>query len=162
MADFKKAIPIILKHEGGYVNDPKDPGGETKFGISKRAFPLLDIKNLTLDKAQEIYKENYWNPINGDLIKSQDIATNLFDFVVNAGISSGVKTIQKVLNVATDGKLGPGTLAAINACDEKILNMDFTKARFEYYKSIVVKNPDLNKFLVGWKKRCESFVTLEA
>ena len=162
MADFKKAILIIIKHEGGYVNDPKDPGGETKFGISKRAFPSIDIKNLTLDKACELYKVNYWNPIQGDLVKSQDIATNLFDFVVNAGIYAGVKTIQKVLNVISDGKLGPGTLAAINDRDEKILNVEFTKARFEYYKSIVIKNPDLNKFLVGWKKRCESFVTLEA
>ena len=87
MADFNKAIAIILKHEGGYVNDPDDPGGETNMGITKRDFPHLDITNLTVEQAKEIYKEKYWDTINGDDITNQTVATQIFDFGVNAGVN---------------------------------------------------------------------------
>lgn len=158
MANFNEAIDIILKHEGGYVNDPKDPGGETKYGISKRAFPSLDIKNLTIDKAKEIYKINYWEPVKGELINHQILATNIFDFAVNAGVVVSVKTIQKLVNVSIDGKLGLVSTVAINQRNGDELNFSFTKERFEFYKRLCEKKPDLLKFLNGWKIRCKSFV----
>ncbi len=64
--NWEKAISFVLKWEGGYSNDPYDSGGETKYGISKRSYPNLDIKNLTLEQAKEIYKRNYWDKIDGD------------------------------------------------------------------------------------------------
>lgn len=157
MANFFKAIPIILTHEGGYVNDPKDPGGETKYGISKRAFPSIDIKNLTIAQAETIYRTNYWENIRGDEIADQDLATNIFDFAANAGISQAVKTIQKLVNVSIDGKMGSQTLGKINSSRED-LNRLFTIARFDFYRSLVIKKPVLSKFLLGWKNRCLSFI----
>ena len=65
MAEFKAAFQLVIANEGEYVNDPQDPGGETKFGISKRSYPQLDIKNLTIDQAQNIYKTDFWDKING-------------------------------------------------------------------------------------------------
>lgn len=158
MADFNLAIAVILKHEGGYVNDPKDPGGETKFGISKRSFPSIDIKNLTVDKAKDLYKVNYWEIVKGDLINHQLLATNIFDFAVNAGIVVSVKTIQKLVNVIPDGKMGTLSIAAINSRDGQDLNTKFSIERFEFYKRLCEKKPDLLKFLIGWKIRCLSFI----
>jgi len=156
MANFNKAIKIILKHEGGYINDPRDPGGETKFGISKRSFPNTDIKNLTSAQAETIYRINYWEYIRGDLIDDQILATNIFDFAVNAGVSQSVKTIQKIVNTVIDGKMGFKTLMKINSSKEN-LNPSFTRERIEFYKNLVKKNSSLSKFLVGWEKRTNSF-----
>lgn len=160
MAIFEEAVEIVLKHEGGYVNDPKDPGGETKYGISKRAFPMIDIKALTVENAKELYRVNYWNKINGDQLTNQMLAANIFDFAVNAGIVQSVKTIQRVLNIQADGICGKDTIAAINNFpNPKILNEQFAVKRFEYYKEIIQKNPGLSVFLKGWKARCSHFIT---
>ncbi|KKL48233.1 hypothetical protein LCGC14_2327530, partial [marine sediment metagenome] len=97
MASFDKAIPTILKHEGGYVHDPLDPGGETNFGISKRAFPELDIKNLTSGQAVDIYRERYWLHHIYDGIVNQDIATKVFDLAVNMGHRAAHRLLQKAL-----------------------------------------------------------------
>lgn len=83
---FKKVMKFILKHEGGYVNHPNDPGGETKYGISKRAHPTLDIANLTLDQALRIYHLNYWLPIRGD-DRNYPEALATMDFAVNSGVA---------------------------------------------------------------------------
>ena len=81
---FEDALKFVLKWEGGYSNDPNDPGGETKFGISKRSYPNLDIKNLTLKQAKEIYFQNYWLKAGCDKLTSPlDII--VFDTAVNMG-----------------------------------------------------------------------------
>lgn len=112
--NFQHAIDFTLSWETGfgktpYSNDPRDPGGETKWGISKRAFPELDIKNLTKDEAIKIYRTEYWNAIDGDnLPKYIDVAA--FDIVVNQGIGTAKKVLSKLKNyakyIAPDGKLG--------------------------------------------------------
>lgn len=160
MADFTKAIKIILHHEGGYVNDPKDPGGETNFGISKRAFPSVDIRNLTIERATQIYKTNYWEKILGDEIIQQELATNIFDFAVNAGVSQAVKRIQRIVDVTADGIAGARTIERINSSKEN-LNVLFTSARIDFYKSLIVKQPSSSKFFNGWKKRSLSFLKHE-
>jgi len=88
MADFNKCIGKTLAHEGGakYTNDPTDRGGETKYGISKRSYPQEDIKNLTEERAKELYKRDYWDRIRGDDIKDEAIAFNIFDCAVNMGV----------------------------------------------------------------------------
>lgn len=83
---FEWAVKFVLDHEGGYVNDPSDPGGETKYGISKASYPNVDIANLTVDQAKAIYRRDYWKPV-GAGAQPQDIALALFDFAVNAGVA---------------------------------------------------------------------------
>ena len=153
MADFKKAIGKILKFEGEYVNDKNDSGGETKFGISKKAYPNLDIKNLTINQAKEIYKKDYWNKIKGGNIKSQKIAGLLFDTAVNMGIRPTIKITQKCLNVKVDGILGKITLKALNEIDEEKFIYCFKYQRIKRYVEIVKRNKKNRKFFFGWIKR---------
>lgn len=113
MADFTRAINFVLRHEGGYVNDPNDPGGETNFGISKRAHPEVDIANLTATKAAEIYKRDYWKRVRGDDLPDCT-ALALLDWTVHSG-DHAVRAAQTRVGTLRDGILGPVTLAAIQA-----------------------------------------------
>lgn len=142
---------MILKNEGGYVNDPNDPGGETNFGICKRSYPNVDIKNLTKDGAKAIYKKDYWDKVNGDQINDQNLATSVFDFAVNAGVGTAIKQVQKMLNVTADGVLGPKTMAALNASSG--LSKSFAKSRVRYYIDIVKSKPTQIEFLTSWMNR---------
>lgn len=105
------ALAFTLGEEGGYVNDPRDPGGETNFGISKRAYPAEDIASLTKERAQSLMVRDYWNPCRCAHLP-QKLATAVFDFAVNSGVSRAVKELQKVLGVGVDGIVGPATIAA--------------------------------------------------
>jgi len=116
------AIPLRAKYciewtcgiEDGYSNNPLDPGGETKFGISKRSYPLLDIKNLTLAKAQEIYFKDYWLTISADKLP-QPLDLFVFDASVNHGCSAAISMLQRVCRVPQDGKIGPQTLSRVKS-----------------------------------------------
>lgn len=157
-SNFDHAIKEVLRHEGGYVFDEKDPGGETNFGISKRAHPSVDIKRLTEDKAKEIYKEDYWDKANLSLIINEAVATRVFDFVVNMGIKSGIKQLQRALRslgepIVDDGVLGPVTSAAVNRQYWWMVVPTLQSEAAGYYRSLVAKNPDLEKFLNGWLRR---------
>lgn len=155
LVNFEDIIVKVLHHEGGYVNDPKDPGGETNFGIAKRSHPDVDIKNLTEQKAKAIYKEHYW-----DRNKVESLPENLrhiyFDMCVNQGKGRAVKIIQrsanaKGANLKVDGGLGPKTLAAIN---DSNVELERVRAyRVKYYADLVTRKPDLEKFYYGWYKR---------
>lgn len=153
MANFDMAIGKVLEHEGGYVNDPADPGGETNFGISKRNFPNLDIKNLTVDQAKEIYRTNYWNKVWGDQINDDELALNVFDFAVNAGTGTSARIIQEVVGAGVDGVIGNMTVAAINQTDPRIAVKEFQKRRVLHYVELVKKNNTLLRFLTGWINR---------
>ena len=153
MANFEKAINKILKFEGGYVNDKNDSGGETKFGISKKTYPNLDIKNLTIGQAKEIYKRDYWNKIKGDFIKSQKIAELLFDTAINMGIKTAIILAQKCLNVKVDGILGKITLSVLNSIDEEKFIYCFKLQRIKRYLWIVKRNKKNRKFFFGWVNR---------
>lgn len=111
--DFDKAFDLVIGREGGYVNHPDDPGGETKFGISKRQYPHLDIANLTLEQAKQIYLVDYWNkalcPSFPDPLQFQ-----LFDTAVNSGPRQAVVLLQRALSVADDGVAGPKTMEAVS------------------------------------------------
>lgn len=151
---FKKAIEVILKHEGGYINHPNDPGGETKYGISKRAFPNEDIKNLTIERAKEIYLKKYWEPLNLCLIHDENLALHLFDHAVNAGTKTAVKMLQRIVKTSEDGIMGPITA---NAANKDKCSLDkYIRARYTHYYKIAEQNPKLNVFLKGWMKRVES------
>ncbi len=155
MSSFDIAYKFVKVNEGGYVNDPNDAGGETNHGISKRSYPNLDIKNLTASEAKEIYKRDYWNAFNLSAIRSQAIATTIFDFIVNSGGYGATRIIQRVLNesfgarLSVDGALGKLTLAEINKADPSRLLVAINDARLAFMKSL----PSWKSFGNGWTKR---------
>jgi len=152
MADFESAFAFVISHEGEYVNHPQDPGGETKYGISKRQYPDLDIKNLTLRQAREIYYNDYWQIIKGNHIDNQEIAEQIFDFAVNAGVRRAIKYAQRVCGAEADGIMGPITLKAINEIlPEMFLNF-YRLARIHYYFRLS-RFTSYRTFLYGWLKR---------
>ena len=83
---FDRAFEFVIGHEGGYVSDPHDPGGETKYGISKRSYPNLDIKNLTLEQAKDIYFRDYWVAAGCGTMADDAMAILVFDCAVNQGV----------------------------------------------------------------------------
>jgi lysozyme family protein len=155
MSKFDEIIEVVLEHEGGYVNDPKDPGGETNFGIAKRSHPDVDIKNLTKEGAKEIYKEVYWDKNKVESLP-EDLWHIYFDMCVNQGKSRAVRIIQRAVNgkggsLDVDGGLGPMTIEAIG---KSRVELDRVRAyRVKYYADLVTKKPDLERFYFGWFKR---------
>ena len=155
MSKFDDIIEVVLEHEGGYVNDPKDPGGETNFGIAKRSHPDVDIKNLTREGAKEIYKEVYWDKNKVESLP-EELWHIYFDMCVNQGKSRAVKIIQRAVNgkggsLTVDGGMGPMTIAAIG---KSRVELDRVRAyRVKYYADLVTKKPDLERFYFGWFKR---------
>ena len=150
---FDDIIEVVLHHEGGYVNDPKDPGGETNFGIAKRSHPDVDIKNLTKDGAKEIYYRDYWMKNRVPQIPD-NLKHIYFDMCVNQGRGRAVKILQQTANakgadLKVDGGLGPKTIGALNDVE-----LDRVRAyRIKYYADLVTRKPDLEKFYFGWFRR---------
>lgn len=154
MSDFNLAIKQTLLFEGGFVDDPNDPGGATNFGITQKDLPGTDIRSLTEQQAVDYYREHYWKPLYSQ-IESQAVANKLFDMGVNLGVGTAVKLLQEALGVPVDGSFGPNTLFATNEQGEAGLGA--YKARLvEHYQSLVVRNPSLSKFLNGWLRRANS------
>ena len=135
---FDHAIIHVLEREGGYVNDARDPGGETKYGISKRAYPHLDIANLSISDAKAIYKRDYWDRIRGDEFtgKHEAVAFCLFDAAVNQGITRAVVCLQKALGVTADGVIGQQTLSAVKSSSPSSLIERFMAERVMHYASL--------------------------
>jgi len=153
LVNFDEIIEVVLHHEGGYVNDPKDPGGETNFGVAKRSHPDVDIKNLTKDGAKEIYKEHYWDKNKVESL-SEELRHIYFDMCVNQGRGRAVKILQRAANgkganLKVDGGMGPKTIAAMDGVE-----LDRVRAyRVKYYADLVTRKPDLEKFYFGWFRR---------
>jgi lysozyme family protein len=146
------ALDFTLRWEGGYVNDPDDPGGMTKFGISARANPGVDIENLTLAQAKEIYREKYWNEVHGDRWDTP-VAIVLFDWAVHAGPNRAIKGLQRCAGARVDGKLGPETISKVNKCGPLLPHL-LVQRRSKSLCKLVIQRPTMGKFLVGWMARC--------
>lgn len=108
---FDDAVNRVIKSEGGYVNHPADPGGETKYGISKRAYPNEDIRNMTEARAAELYRRDYWDKLSLDALPDA-VRYPLFDLAVNSGVSTAAKLLQRAVGVRDDGIIGPATIEA--------------------------------------------------
>ena len=146
--NFNEAIDRVLSSEGGYVNDPNDPGLETQWGISKRSYPNVDIKNLTRDEAKQIYKRDFWDPVANAGIHG-DVVFQVLDFAVNSGGSVAVQYLQRAVGVADDGHLGPVSVAAINDTPMPVLLLTYLALRLEFMTKL--KNwPHAGK---GWARR---------
>lgn len=133
--NFDTAFDRLLGHEGGYVNDPNDPGGETKWGISKRSYPNVDIKHLTRNGAKEIYQRDFWGRIHADQMYD-GLAFQAFDFAVNSGIETAVRYLQRAVGAADDGYWGPRTQAAAAAISESDAIMRLSALRLIFMTSL--------------------------
>ena len=156
----------ILETEGGYSNDPADPGRETKFGISKRAHPEVDIAGLTQARAVEIYGRAYWRPIRGAELPSV-AALAVFDAAVLHGVTAAVAMLQRTLldlrayssrfNVAVDGIVGPHTIAAARTAfapgKSGAALAHYLAERVLYVAAITRREPSQQRFLRGWARR---------
>ena len=109
MGDFHGCIELILDEEGGLANHRKDPGGLTKYGISQRAYPNVNIELLTLPQAKQLYHRDYWIPVRGDLLPA-GLDLLLLDCAINQGAETAVSLLQKAVGATVDGKIGPVTL----------------------------------------------------
>jgi lysozyme family protein len=110
--NFDQSFERLIGHEGSYVNDPRDPGGETRYGISRRSYPGEVIRTMTLERAKEIYLRDFWGPAGCDAVPD-GVKFDLFDMAVNSGVTQAVRTLQRAVGVDDDGKLGPITLQAV-------------------------------------------------
>ena len=153
--NFKACLELVLKSEGGWVNNPQDPGGETNLGVTKRVWeeyvghPVESLKKLTEADVAPLYELKYWRPCYGEVLpRGLDFVT--FSFGVNAGPGRSIKLLQQSLGCVPDGVIGPATRGIISASNPATLIAKFSETRREYYKS-------LNKpvFEKGWLNRVD-------
>ena len=166
MSDYKKLKPIVRKWEGNaFVNHPADPGGATKWGVTIATFRSIygrsktvnDLKNMTEEQWNYIFKVHFWDRWQADKIESQSIANIVVDWVWASGIY-GIKYPQQILGVTADGKVGPKTLAAINGYpNQKELFQKLWNRRKKHFKNIVKNRPASKVFLKGWMNRLNDF-----
>lgn len=156
--DWPIAIDFVLKMEGGYTVDPNDPGGETNFGISKKAYPSLDIKNLKVDDAKEIYRHDYWEECQCDELPTP-LALCVFDTAVNQGTGKAKRLLQIALGVDVDGVIGDKTIAAAFKADTHQTKL-FLADRLAEYGRLMSANPHLLVFAVNWSYRVISLAEL--
>lgn len=181
--NFDWALRVVLHHEGGFVDDPDDPGGATDFGISLRFLQTVledsdedgfadgdidrdgdidsdDIRELDLDDVSKLYEKKFWKSAKCDKIKSQLIAVKAFDMAVNMGPKQAWKLIQRACNtlgetLTVDGKVGTKTLASVNSLSDRdfMLVTNIRREQDKFYGSLAAKKPSLAKFLLGWRRR---------
>ncbi len=145
---FARAIERVLEHEGGDADDPRDPGGKTRWGISQRAYPFLDLSTLTREAAIALYRRDAWTPIRGDALP-EAIAFQVLDAAVNHGVLRAVGWLQQVLGVRVDGVVGPLTRAAASEADPVALILAYNAARLDFY----VRLRTFPTFGRGWTRR---------
>jgi lysozyme family protein len=172
MSEFQLALQKILAHEGGYVNDPDDPGGETYRGVARNmhskwsGWVCIDLCKLksdfpaNLEKDEDLqeniksfYQINFWDKINGDNIQNQLVANSIFDFSVNAGVKTSASLAQMVVEAKADGVIGPQSLEKLNAFNPDHFLAAFTVAKIARYIAIIKKRPTSKKYLYGWITR---------
>ena len=150
--NFDECLKMLLHHEGGYVNHPKDPGGETNLGVTKRVYEkwggTKDMKDLTVEDVAPIYKKEYWDRCKCDDLES-GVDWAVFDWAVNSGTGRAAKAIQKICGAAQDGAIGPKTLALIGTQNTQYVIEEFGKIRQDFYESLKT----FDTFGKGWTRR---------
>jgi lysozyme family protein len=173
MANFDLFLPMLLGFEGGCVDDPEDPGGETNMGITMTTFQecsqrllgldptLQNLRSLSDTQAGTIYKARYWDAVQGDSIALQDLANIVCDAYVNTGVNA-TKMLQRIMNgmganIVEDGMIGPASVKALASLSQVDVYRQFKQGRILYYEELGQKYP---KFLQGWLNRVNSFPDL--
>ena len=169
MAKYEKLIPTVLKFEGGFANHPSDPGGATNSGVTLSTFrsvygkdkTVQELKNMTMEQWEYIFKTRFWDRWKADDIDNQAIANLLVDWLWASGVY-GIKYPQEVLGVKTDGIVGLKTLAAINYYPNKKELFDkLWNRRKKHFEDIVRNRPKSKVFLKGWLRRLSDFKWFE-
>jgi lysozyme family protein len=138
---FKECLDLVLKSEGGWVNNSNDPGGETNLGVTKRVWeeyvghPVTTMKNLTPELVAPLYEQKYWRPCYGEVLP-RGLDFVVFSMGVNAGPGRSVKLLQSAIGLVPDGVIGPRTRGLISDSNCATLISKFSEARREYYKSL--------------------------
>ena len=168
---FEEIIAIVLKHEGGYVDDPDDRGGATNWGVTQKVYENFvgyecdkeEIKNMPVEVAEEIYKKNFWDPSRAEKLP-EEVREVYFDMVVNHGQRNAVRILQQACNnkrkpsnyIDVDGLIGPGTIGASKSLKEWELMVE----RSGFYWNLVFDGAKYTnrtsqvKFIRGWIRRC--------
>ena len=152
--NWQVALDTILHHEGGWVNNPNDRGGETNLGVTKKVYQewggTKNMKDLTVEDVAPIYKKNYWDRCKcDDLVGGFDLS--VFDMAVNAGTGRSAKFVQKICGATQDGAIGGKTLALLRGIGAEYAINEFAKIRLEYYSSLST----YKHFGRGWDRRTE-------
>lgn len=145
---YDEAFQRLIGHEGGYVNDPRDRGGETKYGISRRSYPGEDIAGMTLERAKDIYRRDFWGPAGCDAVPPA-VKFDLFDMAVNSGVKAAARTLQRAVGAVDDGAIGPQTLMAVQSMPAAQLVAKFNGWRLEFMANL----PTWPAFGRGWARR---------
>lgn len=164
MADAKKLIPFILKWEGGFANHPNDKGGATNKGITIATFrhffgsgaTVEQLKAMTDEQWETVFRKGFWNPFKGDRIRNQSIANICVDWAWGSGTITAIKQVQRLLGVKADGIVGNITLGAINNAAPDELFEKIRSARLAFVEAIVRRDASQRVFLKGWRNRIES------
>ena len=150
--NFDECLKMLLHHEGGYINHPSDPGGETNLGVTKKVYQewggTKDMKDLTVEDVAPIYKKNYWDRCKCDDLES-GVDWVVFDWAVNSGTGRSAKAIQKICGASQDGAIGPKTLALIGKQNTQYVVEEFGKIRQDFYESLKT----FDTFGKGWTRR---------
>jgi lysozyme family protein len=155
MTDFDTAFERLIGNEGGYTNNPADPGGETKFGISKRAYPDVEIASLTMEQAKALYLRDFWNPLAD---AHPAIKFQVFDFAVNAGMQTAIRKLQSAIGVADDGHWGAANASTLAQMDVNDVLVLFAAERLNFYTSLT----KWDAFGKGWARRIANDLKLAA
>jgi lysozyme family protein len=153
--DYKECLDLVLRSEGGWVNNPNDPGGETNLGVTKAVWeeyvghPVTTMKNLTKDDVAPLYEQKYWRACYGEVLP-RGLDFIVFSMGVNAGPGRSVKLLQQSIGCVPDGVIGPTTRSLICASNTATLINKFSEVRREYYRSL--GKPMFEK---GWIARCD-------
>lgn len=156
--EFRHAVLFILKaegglrHDGGYVWHPNDPGGETKYGISQRAYPKENIKNLTQARAIFLYHRDYWRAAHCNEWPA-GVGLAVLDTAVQHGYRTAIKLLQEVAGVKADGLVGRNTRAAVHGADPEWLVARLALRRARFYARILRNKPPQAVFIEGWHNR---------
>jgi len=157
MANFRNVVERTLRMEGELADDPLDSGGLTKYGISQAQYPDLDIANLTLDQAKEIYERDYWNNLRLGEISSDRVAWKVFDIAVNCGTPRAAVMLQRAVGVEQDGIIGKATIARVNENitlkNTQVVIDTLAELQARHYAKTVRNRPTNAKYIVGWMER---------
>lgn len=162
MADFLPAFTHTLKAEGGYVltDIPADRGRQTYAGISRKFHPswagwsFIDRKEAPPELlVQNLYRDQFWQPIKGDDIVAKSVASTIYDFAVNVGVKTALRNVQETLGISADGLIGPETLSALNQANPEAFRMAYALKKIAHYRDIARKDNTQRVFLLGWINR---------
>ena len=161
---FLRCLEVVLKNEGGYSNDPSDPGGATNHGITQKTYDdyrghlgegFQDVNLITDTEVWDIYLIKYWLPMNIDEFNNDDLTLQVWDHGVNTGIRTSTRMLQRLVGVKDDGFIGEESMRAVREYNGDIAE-DFKKRRKLFYVTLVQGKPELRKFIKGWLARVDN------